>query len=341
MENDLAVWAKGFFARGFRGQPWVVLKRKWCSAAKFDRMIAEARSQGGGWLFSAFRYEVLHAPTFHVWASDEQVANIIRAIEDYPRRRVEEFNAFERPQYERFGWPPHVIEMAAPQPGFELEAESFRWPILVVVDAPDRKGLALLGAMATLDAQLPALVDSDDVKVDLPMALKILLTCHGDPGAGYRKTAFARPLHPNRRAHLRRLLAERTGRTDTEGELLREMAAAVPDAIESLRQRPHRRNTSIYRAARSRLAETVSRRIDPEHRPPRPPSRWWQHLDALSPRERGLYFRSLTSAERTELNRRLKGEPPFNRQSSTPRVLLLRAKNKLRSMLRNRQTLSS
>lgn len=338
--RDATPWAKQFFEAGFRDQPWVVLKRTWCSAAKFRRVITEARSKGGGWLFPAFRYQVLHAPTFHVWASDEQVADIIGAIEDYPRRRVEEFNAFERPQYERFGWPPHIIEMAAPQPGFELEAESFRWPVLVAVEDPVSKRLALLGAMATLDAQLPALVDSVDVTIDTAMALKILLTCHGDPGADYARTVFARPLHPNRRAHLRRLLSQRTDGADPEGELLRELVNAVPEVIESLRKRPPRRNTSVYRAARSRLAETVSRRIDPDHRPRRPLLRWWQHLVALSPRERGLYFRSLTPGERTELNRRLKGQAPTNRLS-TSRVLLRRAKDKLRSMLRDGRTLRS
>lgn len=334
-------WANQFFLSGFRGQPWVVLRRDWRSEAFSQLATGAIGAPQSGWWFDAFRYTILHAPTFYSWAPETLLQEIILAIREFPVRRLAEFEAFERPHYERLGWPPEVIEKAGPKPGFQPNPERFSWPILLVSHDTSLGRLALLGGVASLDPLLSALIDASHVEVDEVLAIKLLLTCHGDPGTDFAKKPFTRPLHPARYKAVRALLAASTdGSSEVRDELLRQMAAAMPEVVDSLRARPPRRNATLHGAARSRLAEALSRRVDRDHRPRKGRSPWWERVAGLPERDKQLFLRSLTTSERDEVERRLSGKPS-ERRSSTGRVLLSRAENKFRSVLRLRIDQSS
>ncbi len=327
-------WAKAFFDQGFRGQPWVILKRSPPSAEQAERIIGEALSRGGGWLPTFFTYEVLHAPAFEVWASPQDQERVVTAIEAFPIQRAAHFQTSERPLLEAFGLPAPTIEDIAPRADQPLHSANFRWPILAVEEDPVTNGFVLTGRLSSLNMLFASVVGDPAVQIDQALALSILLTCHGDPGVDFAKSPFARPLHPDRLRQVHAALRERHPEADQEflaAEIRRLLLVQVPQVVTSLRQTPPR-TTSLHRAARSRLAERVSddalpgRRSRPRQEP------WWRLLEALPGSTRRRYLRSLTPGERDELRARQQ-ETPTARRPTTARVLMHRAKSKLRVLL--------
>jgi hypothetical protein len=347
-----ADWAEYFFTSGWRHRyPWVVLERVPCDPARFEQALREAED---GWVFGLCSYRVLHAPTFHVYADRAIQLRIVQAIREYPARRTAEFQQFERPSLEAAGWPPSILAQIAPHSDTPLTDRDFKWPVLLVAMDPDSGKYVNLGHVASLDILLPALVRADDVVIDEALALLILHTCHGKPAdvayetladgtlvphPTYSKSAFRRPFHPQRFKQILPALRQRCADESPaarETALLQLLAVQIPEVIGSLRQSPPHRAKTIGSVARSRLAESVSDALLGRRRRARRGARrdaWWAYLDALTPRQRSLFFRSLSPAELQEVEA-LRSEKPTGRNPNTRRVLLHRAKGKLRNLLR-------
>lgn len=205
-----------------------------------------------------------------------------------------------------------------------------------------------------MDIVLHALVARTDVDVDGALALLILLTCHGKPAdvkhmtqadgtvvphLTFSDSAFTQPFHPERfkqiRVALRNRLTANSG-DSRKAALLQVLAEHVPGVIASLRRRPPVGGRTVHSVTRSRLAESVSDALLGRSRRARRGRRgdpWWDSLDALPLRQRRLYFRSLSHAEREEL-KAVRNKRRSVRNPNTRRVLLHRAKAKLRNVLR-------
>lgn len=282
-------WGERFFRGGWRDQPWVVVDRN--SAARNEaefRSVLERSKDTGGWVFGFYEDSILHAPTFGVVASEETQVRIISALEAYPARRAAEFE-FERLFLERAGWPRNVIEHEAPNPNAELQVELFKSPILTTCE----NGRHFLGRSTGLDMVFGALIRHREMPIDFVTAIRILLSCHGDPGVGFEKTPFMAPFHPD---EFPRLLGRVHGRcpADRRGELLRILARHIPDVVHSLRARPPRPER-LFSVARRRLATAAARDLWPTRRrrvreQPRehPDEKLRRELSELRPRQRDL-----------------------------------------------------
>lgn len=254
-------WGERFFRGGWRGQPWVVVDRNPAAQDEAEfRAILERSKDTDGWVFGFYKDSILHAPTFGVVAPQEIQLRIISALEAYPARRAAEFEESERSAYERAGMPRHILEHETPNPNAELQAELFNSPILTTLE----DGRHFLGRSGGLDAVFGALIRHREIPIDFPTAIRILLSCHGDPGAGFEKTPFVAPFHPD---EFPRLLARVHGRcpADRRGELLRILARHIPAVVESLRARPPRADR-LYSVARRRLATAAARDLWPTRR---------------------------------------------------------------------------
>jgi hypothetical protein len=297
-------------------------------------------------------YRILDAPTFDIHADTATRLRIVGAIGESPARRAAEFDQLWRPHWEARGLPPALITQITPRPDEPLTQESFNWPILLAATESDTRKLVLLGSLASMDILLPALVAQDDVDVDDALALLVLLTCHGKPAEVKNETladgtvvprltfsdsAFTQPFHPQRFTQIRLALRATTDSTsERRAALLRLLAEQIPGVITSLRRKPPSARRTVHSVARSRLAESVSDTLLGRSRRVRRGQRddpWWDHLDALSLRQRRLFFRSLSGAEREEL-KAVRRKRRSVRNPNTRRALLHRAKTKLRSILR-------
>ena len=253
-------WAEQFFQDGWTDQPWVVIDRKpaVCREEEFRAVLGRAK-QTENWVFGLWEDSVLHAPTFGVVASGEIQLRIISALEAYPARRVVEFEQFERPNYEKAGWPHDVIEHMTPRPEAQLTAEHFNSPILTTA----HEAREFVGTVATWDMVFGALTRCE-VPIDRAAALRILLTVHGDPGEEFEKTPFSAPLHP---AEFGGLVGRLWGRSpnDPSGELLRILADQIPRVVSSLRKRPPTERRA-HPVGRRRLATAASNVLWPTRR---------------------------------------------------------------------------
>jgi hypothetical protein len=298
-------------------------------------------------------YRVLDAPTFDIHADAATQLRIVEAIRESTTRRATEFDQYWRPHWEAKGLPAALITQITPRPDEPLTEESFNWPVLVVATEPNTGKLVLLGSVASMDILLSALVDRHDVDVDDALALLVVLTCHGKPADVKYETdadgtvvprltlaasAFTQPFHPERFTQIRLALRATTDSTsERRAALLRLLAEHIPSVIMSLRRKPPPASRTVHSVARSRLAESVSDALLGRSRRARRGQRsdpWWDHLDVLPLRQRRRFFRSLSHAERQELNAVRKREKRSARNPTTRRVLLHRAKDKLRKLLR-------
>ncbi len=295
-------WGEQFFRDGWKGQPWVVVDRNPAARNEAEfRSILERSKDTSGWVFGFYEDKILHAPTFGVVAPDEIQVRIISALEAYPARRATEFEQSERSEYERLGWPQGVIAHMTPNPDAELQAELFKSPILTTCE----NGQHYLGCVTGLDIVFGALIRHREIPIDFGTAIRILLSCHGDPGAGFEKTPFLAPFHPG---EFLRLLARVHGRcpADRPGELLRILARHIPVVVQSLRARPPRPDR-LFSVARRRLATAVSNELWPTrrrmiHERPRDPpdERLRRELGQLTYQQRNLLAMHLHKAPRQE-----------------------------------------
>ncbi len=352
---DTGDWAEEFYCRGWRGPdgycPWVVLERVACSPRRFDQALREARARDG-WAFGLCSYHILDAPTFDIHADTATHLRIVEAIREAPGRRAAEFDQFWRPHWGARGLPPALITQITPRPDEPLAEKGFTWPVLLFASEPDTGKLVLLGSVASMDILLHALVARHDVDVDDTLALLVLLTCHGKPAdvkyetnadgtvvprLTFSASAFTQPFHPERFRQLRLALRATTDSpSERQATLLRLLAEHIPGVITSLRRKRPSPSRTVHSVARSRLAESVSDAVLGRSRRVRQRRRddpWWDHLDVLSFRQRRLFFRSLSDAERKEL-KAARAKRRSLRNPNTRRVLLHRAKVKLRSILR-------
>lgn len=348
-------WAHGFYAKGWSGAaghlPWVVIERVAASARRIDRALREARSRDG-WAFGLCSYRILDAPTFDIHANTATQLRIVGAIREFPALRAPEFDQFWRPHWEARGLPQALITQVTPRPNEPLTEKNINWPVLLVATEPDTRKLVLLGSVASMDILLHALVARQDVGIDEALALLVLLTCHGKPAdvkyetqadgtmvprLTFSASAFTQPFHLKRFKQIRLALrATADSTSERKAALLQLLAEHIPNVITSLRQKPPSGSRTVNSVARSRLAESVSDTLLGRSRRVGPGTRgdpWWDHLDAVPLRQRRLFFRSLSHAEREELNA-ARMERRSVRKPTTRRVLLHRAKAKLRSILR-------
>lgn len=291
-------WGERFFRGGWKGQPWVVVDRN--PAAQDDvefRAILDRSKDTDGWVFGFYKDNVLHAPTFGIVAPEETQLRVISALEAYPARRAAEFEQFERPFLERTGWPRDVIEHETPKPDAELQVELFKSPILTT----GANGQHFLGRSTGLDMAFAALIRQREIPIDFVTSVRILLGCHGDPGAGFEKTPFVAPFHPD---EFPRLLARVHARcpADPRGEVFRLLARHVPAVVESLRARPPRPER-LHSVARRRLATAAARELWPTRRrrvyeQPRqdPDDKLRGELSQLTREQRDLFERLLDKA---------------------------------------------
>jgi hypothetical protein len=352
---DAGDWAEEFFACGWLGRsgrhPWVVLERAARTARRFDQALREAQARGA-WAFGLCSYRILDAPTFDVHADTATRLRIVAAIRAHPARSAAEFEQFWRPHWQARGLPPALIAQITPRPDQPLREKSFKWPVLLVATDPDTGKLVLIGSVASMDIMLHALVARTDVDIDEALALLILLTCHGKPAdvkyetqadgtvvprLTFADSAFTQPFHPERFEQIRLALRSTAdSESARRAALLQLLAGHIPGVITSLRRNPPSAGRAVHSVARSRLAESVSDTVLGRSRRTsaigeREP--WWKQLDALPLRRKRLFFRSLTPAEHKALHAVRKGRRS-GRTTSTKRVLLLRAKSKLRNILR-------
>jgi hypothetical protein len=348
-------WAEEFYAHGWHGPhgcyPWVVVERVVSTARRFEQALREARATEG-WAFGLCSYRVLDAPTFDIHADTAARQRIVGAIRESATRRATEFDQYWRPHWEAKGLPAALITQITPRPDEPLTEESFNWPVLLVATEPDTGKLVLLGSLASMDILLHALVARHDLDIDEALALLVLLTCHGKPAEvkyetaadgtvvprfTFAASAFTQPFHPERFTQIRLALWATTDSTsERRAALLRLLAEHIPGVITSLRRKPPPASRTVHSVARSRLAESVSDALLGRSRRERRGHRddpWWDHLDVLSLRQRRRFFSSLSDAERKEL-KAVRAKRRSLRNPNTRRVLLHRAKAKLRSILR-------
>ena len=335
-------WGREFFERGWRGRPWVVLKRLEASGSDLDRIVDEARDRGGGWLFEYCTYHLLHAPLHHVWASKADCARIVRSIEGFPAQRVKEFESVERLSLLSQGVPPAILDQTAPRLDWRPTVSRFRFPVLVF--GQDEKGgeFTFLPGFGSFDLVLFAWVRDGPELVSDPLALLVLLTCHGNPAKNDVGALFSNPLHPTRFRAVRMALRERTGADDSKtiaDELQQVLLRQVPGVIASLRERPPKPGR-MHSVARSRLAEAVCRELLPGRRQRPKQESCWEMAKNLEPPVGRAFRRSLTLAEASEVRARQTGKPT-TRRPSTSRTLLARAKTKLTKVLQAKSRSSS
>lgn len=290
-------WGEEFFRNGWKGQPWVVIDRNRTVRTEEElRAVLMRAEETENWVFGLSEDSVLHAPTFGVVAPEETQLRIVSALEAYPTRRVEEFEQYERPHYERLGWPREVIEHITPRPDARLTQEHFQAPILTTLNG----GTDFLGLVVTSDLVFGALTRCN-VPIDRAGALRILLTVHGDPGEKFAETPFSAPFHPKEFRPLAARLRWRSP-TDPAGELLRVLAEQVPYVMESLRKRPPAERRA-HPVGRRRLATAASNALWPTrrrrvHENPRedPDDKLRRALAKLTSEQRALLDRQLASA---------------------------------------------
>jgi hypothetical protein len=332
-------WAQEFLANGWRGKPWVILKRVECSGTEFERIIANARGRGGAWLFDYYTYHLPHAPTHHVWASKADLARVVHAIEAFPAQRVSEFESRERASLESQDVPPAIIEQTAPRLDWRPKQSMFKFPVLVFSQESDGGEYTFLPGFGSLDVALSAWVREAEGPVTAPLALLVLLTCHGNPTKNDTRSLFSSPLHPNRLRAIRAALRARSGADDPKtiaDELQRALLRQVPEVVASLRSKPPLPGR-MHSVARSRLVEAVCRELLPERRRKPKPDRWWDLARNLEPTVRRAFRHSLTPAELSEVRAR-QSKKLTQRQPSSSRTLLARAKAKLTKLLRAQST---
>ncbi len=335
-------WAEPFYARGWQGHlPWVVVEQVWRSPRRVERVLRETQR---GWGFGLVAFRVLDAPMFDIFAPNPVARGIVDAMRAYPASRAAQFEAVERPSYEANGYPAALLKQMAPRPNEPLNDQNFRSPVLLVRPETGTAEYALLGAATTFDVVLESLVAHGEIKIDQAVALMILLTCHGEPGAvrtetrddgtvvlhrADRETAFTQPFHRKRFNQIQAALRGRCADASLDArrsELNRLLATHVPCVIASLRRHPPRTGKVLHSVARSRLAEVVSKTLGlPRQRATRIP--WWRTLDDWPERERRGFFRFLSTAQRIAVHGVRRGKRPSN-GPSTPRVHLSRAKAK-------------
>jgi len=335
-------WGREFFERGWRGRPWVVLKRLEASGSDLDRIVDESRGRGGGWLFEYCTYHLLHAPLHHVWASKADCARIARSIEGFPAQRVKEFESVERRSWLSQGVPPSILDQTAPRLDWRPTVSRFRFPVLAFGQGEKGGEFTFLPGFGSFDLVLSAWVREGPDLVSDPLALLVLLTCHGNPAKNDSRSLFSSPLHPTRFKAIRKALRERTGADDPRtiaDELQQTLLRHVPGVIASLRVRPPKPGR-MHSVARSRLAEAVCRELLPGRRQRPKRAAWWEMVKNLEPRMGRAFRRSLTLAEASEVRARKTGKAT-SRRPSTSRTLLARAKAKLAKVLQAKSRSSS
>jgi len=355
LPRDPGDWAEELYSSGWSGSegryPWVVLERVACSPRRFKQALRAAQARDG-WAFGSCSYRILDAPTFDIHANTATRLRIVGAIRESPALRAAEFDQFWRPHWEARGLPQALITQITPRPNEPLTEKNINWPVLLVATEPHTRKLVLLGSVASMDILLHALVARQDVGIDEALALLVLFTCHGKPADVKYEThadgtlvprltfwasAFTQPFHLKRFTQIRLALrATADSTSERKAALLQLLAEHIPGVVTSLRRKPPFARRTVHSVARSRLAESVSDALLGRSRRVRPGRRgapWWDHLGAVPLRQRRLFFRSLSHGEREELNSARKGRRSV-RNPNTRRVLLHRAKAKLRSILR-------
>ncbi len=302
-------WAERFFAEGWRGQPWVVLKREPRTDIDPRKALHDATNTGG-WVFNLWRHDVLHAPTYDIFAPQTVQEQIVSAIEHCPAQRAQAFQQYEKPFYEAAGWPSDLVSKVTPRSTDHIRENDFRWPILLVASGEDSRTLVLLGTVTSIDIVLAAFIEDHQLSIDDATSLLVLLTGHGDPREGYAKTPYAAPFHPKGFRIIRTALQQRSADRDPttlRNELKRLLFSKVPDVVTSLRESPPNKGATVHSVARSRLAEHATEELAPGRRRKELKSETWDAvvqglLERLPPERQGLLFKRLTLREREMLS---------------------------------------
>jgi hypothetical protein len=115
-----------------------VSRQLWCSVyrATPDALSRTYPKTSMAGFFGAFSRRILHAPTYDVHATEEVQRHIVEAIRQFPARRAAEFQTFERPSYERLGWPSTVLDQIAPHADAPLKGATFICPVLLAALIP-------------------------------------------------------------------------------------------------------------------------------------------------------------------------------------------------------------
>lgn len=335
-------WGGEFVQKGWRGRPWVVLKRLEPSGSDLNRIVDDARGRGGGWVFNYYTYRLVHSPSHNIWASKAELRRMVRAIESYSTQRVHEFEIRERESWLAQGVPSAIVDQAAPRLDWRPHPAKFKFPVLVFAQGEGGGEFTFLPGFGSFDVVLSAWVREGPDLVSDPLALLVLLTCHGNPAKNDSRSLFSSPLHPTRFRAIRRALRARTGADDPDtiaDELQQALLRQVPGVIASLRERPPKPGR-MHSVARSRLAEAVCRDLLPGRRQKPKQEAWWEMARNLKPSIGRAFRRSLTVAEASEVRARQTGKPT-SRRPSTSRTLLARAKAKLTKVLQARSCSSS
>lgn len=328
--------------------PWVVLEVVPVSAAEFERICRETCD---GWGMGLITYRVLHAPQIDVYSTADQVERIVEGIREFPAQRLASFKRYERFELEN-RFPNELLDQMEIEHAKPLCRDDFSSPILLVTADTITGRLTFLGAAASFDTVLEALVARTDHEVNNALAAWILYTCHGKPtemfygtrGAGraYSKSSFTTPFHYARLKQLRAVLRERYAGDSSRSlyaELIKLLHGQIPVVIQQMRRKPPRKGHSVHSTARSRLAEKVSDFIIGESRRSklkRPKEPWWDVIREMPPRFESRFLESLTPAERRALISAQKRESN-QRETSTRRVHLFNASKKLQEALTNWQ----
>lgn len=335
-------WGLSFLDGGWLGRSWTVFLRKEPSGPAAGQIIEDVRDRGGGWLFGYYAYHLLHAPTHDVWAPKADLVRMVRAIEAYPAQRVHEFETNERQSWLAQGVPPAIIDQASPRLDWRPNPAKFKFPVLVFAQGEKGGVFTFLPGFGSFDLILSAWVREGPDLVSDPLALLVLLTCHGDRAKNDSRSLFSNPLHPTRFRAIRTALRARTGSDDPKAianELQQALLRQVPGVIAGLRERPPKPGR-MHSVARSRLAEAVCRELLPGRRRRPKPAAWWEMVRNLEPDVGRAFRRSLTLAEASEVRARQFGKPT-SRRPSTSRTLLARAKAKLARVLQAKKGSSS
>src|SRR3990172_9214784 len=268
--------ARAFFENGWRGVlPWCVIEQVSCvhTEEEFDAVVRASVARGDGWLYGLWRHQLLHARLFGTVASQQIQEEIVGALAAWPAERRDQFEVWERGEYERLGWPPQLIEGMRPSGQLPL-GDNLPHPGLLVV-RDDSGTLHVLGSFIGSGVFLPQVVHGpgfvrtvdeagNRVEPDLATLIMLLISCpvpNANPAPEW--PLLIRPFCWRRLRQLRLHRPDLASNAEMATLLLRQ----VPSVIASLRERPPRKGMASLRSVlRSRLVEAASIEAMPDRR---------------------------------------------------------------------------